>query len=43
MTYELSDKELENLNQKLLKAFKKGVDAIKEEIMSFLEEKVPYE
>ena len=43
MSYKLQKKELDELDEKLLKAYKKGVDAIKEELMRFVEERVPNE
>ena len=43
MSYKLTREELSELDKHLAKAFKKGVSAIKEEIISFIEEKVPYE
>jgi F0F1-type ATP synthase delta subunit len=43
MTYKLTDEELEELDKMLSQVFKKGVDAIREKILEFVEEKVPYE
>jgi hypothetical protein len=43
MTSELKKKDLVELDEKLSKAYKKGVDAVKEELMRFVEECVPYE
>lgn len=43
MSYNLTRKDLEKLDERLLKAYKKGIDAVKEEIMRFIEECIPYE
>jgi hypothetical protein len=42
MSYSLTRKDLEELDKRLIKAYKKGVEAIKEELMRFVEECVPY-
>ena len=43
MSYEVGEEKLEELNKKLLEAFKKGVEKVEDEIYNFLEEVVPYE
>jgi hypothetical protein len=43
VSYKLQKKELDELDEKLSKAYKRGVEAVKEELLHFVEEKVPYE
>jgi hypothetical protein len=43
MTYELTEEKVELINNRLLKAYRRGTGSIEDELMQFLEEEVENE